>query len=196
MNTRLVPPALLLADWAHPSWLLRAAPARSERARAEASACLLARFPLVAQAAATQLPWFAATLPRAACARLLRTSAALAHASSLRQIVSHPDRLMFARKTGLPLLTALQSHPRGARDDLPLDASIDVFDRDGLAALGLAIALRATEGAAQRQWLQLRLPRACAERAAHWRLPEIAPHCALELIADARRLMRPARPSC
>lgn len=189
-------PLLAVADWAHPSWLEEAAPARTERSRAEAASRLFARFPQLPHAGTTQLPWFAAPLARPACARLMRLCAALACACSLRVVVCAVARTQFSRTTGLPWLTALQCHPRGERDDLPLDAPLDFFDRHALTAAGLAFALRATAGAAQRQWMQLRLPRDCAEAAKRWRLPDIAPHTALELVGDALQLLHARRTPC
>lgn len=126
----------------------------------------------------------------------MRLCAVLACAHSLRLVVTAAARASLSLATGMPSLTALQCHPRGEHADLRLDVPIDCFNRHALTAAGLALALRATAGAAQRQWLQLRLPREYAQAAARWRLPEIAPQTALELIGDALDLLHARRPSC
>ena len=91
-------PILDLSRWAHHSWLPRGERVRTERAQAEANASLLACFPDVASNdAMKRLPPFAA-LPRPACAKVMRVTAALpctfAAAGSQRvgaQHVCHPD---------------------------------------------------------------------------------------------------------
>ncbi|SAK61885.1 hypothetical protein AWB80_02720 [Caballeronia pedi] len=144
----------------------------------------------------TQLPGSAARLARPAYARLMRICAALACAHALRLVVSAEARARFTVTTGLPPLTALQSHPRGDHDDLPLDEPLDFFSRRGLIVAGLALALRAAGGEAQRQRMQLRLPRDCAEAAAQWRLPCVSPRIALELFGDALHLLNARGATC
>ncbi|WP_321890025.1 hypothetical protein [Paraburkholderia bannensis] len=151
---------------------------------------------MLAEAAATQLPWFAGALSRPAFARLLRTSAALACAYSLRHVITAPARAQFARAIGLPVLAALQCHPRAQREPLRFDPPVDCFNRHSITAAGLAIALRATSGAAQRQWLQLRLPCQCAQDAAQWSLQDTAARTALDLIGDAFLLLDARRTPC
>lgn len=126
----------------------------------------------------------------------MRICAALACAHALRLVVSAEARARFTVTTGLPPLTALQSHPRGDHDDLPLDEPLDFFSRRGLIVAGLALALRAAGGEAQRQRMQLRLPRDCAEAAAQWRLPCVSPRIALELFGDALHLLNARGATC
>lgn len=185
-----------IANWAHHSWLPQARPARNERARAAAAAHLLERFPLLAEAGVSQMPWFAARLSRPAGVRLMCLCAALACARTLRLVVSASARARFFRTTGLPNLSALQCHPRGDGLDLELDEPVDFFDRRSLCVAGLALALRSVSGEGQYRWVQLRLPRDCAEAAAHWRLPAVSPQAALELIGDAASLLAARRTSC
>jgi len=189
------PTLLAIADWTHPSWLARATPARNERARAQAAADLLARYPQLAQACAAHQPWFAGALARPAYARLMRLCAALGSARALRLVVCAEARERFSQTSGLLPLTALQCHPRGEHDDVQFGAPVDLFNRPSLTAAGLAVALRATSGFVQRQWVQLRLPRECAESAARYRLPNVAPHEALGLLGDALQLLRVGRSS-
>lgn len=187
---------LAVADWAHPSWIDKSRPLRSERARAEASAQLLGRYPQLAEAGTALLPWFAAPLPRPACARLMRVCAALANAHALRLVVAATARERFSRATGLPSLAQFQRHPRGNRADLCFDAPIDCFNRQALTTAGLALALRATSSAPERLWLQLRLPRQYGHTAAQWQLPKVAPQEAIELVQDALDLLGARRASC
>lgn len=187
--------ALAIVAWAHHSWFDNATPARSERARARAASYLLARVPSIV-AAAPQLPWFATRLTRPLCARLMRVCAALACARSLRLVVSARARSQFSISAGLPPLAALQSHPRGDYEDMPLDTPVDFFSRRSLNVAGLALALRAVADDAQRQWLRLRLPRDWSETAATWRLEGVSPQEARELVEDASRLIDAGRASC
>jgi len=187
---------LVVADWAHYSWLDRSQPARNERARAEASAQLLGQYPQLAEAATAQLPWFSATLSRPAFARLARLSAALARAQSLRLVVTAQARTELESAMGACPVTALQCHPCANRSDLRFDAPVDLFNRHTLTAAGLAILMRASSGAGQRLWLQLRLPREYAQAAARWRLPDVAPQAALELVGEAMALLEARRRAC
>jgi hypothetical protein len=189
-------PLLDISTWAHHSWLPQLRPARSERARAGAAAHLFTRFPMLARAGATQLPWFVGQLERPACARLMRLCAALACARSLRLVVSANAHAQFSLATGLPPLALLQCHPRGEGRDLQLDAPIDCFRRRSLSIAGVALALRATHGEAQRLWMQLRMPRAHAEAAAQWRLHRVPRQAALDLVGDALHLLNARRTPC
>ncbi|WP_213306483.1 hypothetical protein [Paraburkholderia sacchari] len=187
---------LLIADWAHPSWLDKTSPVRSERARAAASVQLLNRYPQLAGVGATPLPWFAAPLARPACARLMRLCGALASARTLRLVVASSAREQFSRATGLPSIAQFQRHARGDRPDLRLDTPIDCFSRHALTTAGLALALRATSSAPERLWLQLRLPRQYGQTAVQWRLPAVSQQDALKLIEDALDLLHARRTSC
>ena len=187
---------LVVADWAHHSWVGKQRPVRSERARADASAQLLGRYPQLAEAAAIPLQWFAAPLARPACTRLMRLCAALASARTLRLVVEAGARAQFSRATGLPSLAQLQRHPRGDFPDLHFDAPLDCFNRHALTAAGLALALRATPGAQQRLWLQLRLPHQYSQTAAQWKLPAVAPQAARKLLEDAMALLHARRVPC
>ncbi|MDR5775882.1 MULTISPECIES: hypothetical protein [unclassified Caballeronia] len=189
-------PILDVAGWAHHSWCGRATPARSERARAAAALHLFARFPTLAEAGAKQLPWFAAPLARPACGRLLRLCAALACARSLRLLVSAAAHTQFSGAVGLPPLARLQCHRRGQQPDLRLDSPVDFFNRRSLCIAGIALALRATSGHAQRLWMKVRLPCEYATAAAQWRLPFVSARAALELIGDALQLLDTERRPC
>lgn len=189
-------PLLDISGWAHHSWLPQQRPARGERARARATAHLFTRFPMLARAGVTQLPWFVGPLDRSACARLMRLCAALACARSLRLVVSAEAHARFQIATGLPPLALLQCHPRGDQRDLPLDAPVDWFARRSLSVAGLALALRATHGDAQRAWTRLRMPLAHAEAAAQWRLARVSQQTALELMGDALQVLNAGRRPC
>jgi hypothetical protein len=126
----------------------------------------------------------------------MRLCAALACARSLRLVVSAEAHARFQVATGLPPLALLQCHPRGDGRDLPLDAPVDWFGRRSLSVAGLALALRATHGDAQRVWTRLRMPRLHAEAAAQWRLHRVSPQAALELVGDALRVLNARRQPC
>jgi hypothetical protein len=188
------PTVLSVGAWAHHSWLMRTAPVRGERALNAASAQLLTRYPQLAQLDFAQLPPYLGRLPRSVCARLFRVSAALACAPALRRMVTASAHLAFARNVAPQMLRAIQQHPRGARDDLELDFTLDLFDRREMTAAGLALSLRgfADSGQMQHTWLKLRMPREIASRAARYRFDELASDSAHALVDDAWRLMRGA----
>jgi hypothetical protein len=186
------PTVLSIGKWAHHSWLMRATPVRGERALGAASAQLLARYPQLAQIDFTQMPPYLGSLPRSACARLFRVSAALACARGLRRVVSASAHHAFARSVAPQMLRSIQQHPRGTHDDLALGITLDPFDRREMTAAGLALSLRglADGGRVQHTWLQLRMPRDIANRATHYRFHELDSDAAHALLDDAWRLLR------
>jgi hypothetical protein len=186
------PSVLTVGAWAHHSWLMQATPVRGERALNAASAQLLRRYPQLAQVDFAQLPPYIGRLPRSVCARLFRVSAALACAPVLRRLVTGAAHHGFSRSVAPQMLRAIQRHPRGAHDAVALELTLDPFDRREMTAAGLALSLRglADSGQVQHIWLQLRMPRDMASRAARYRLDELASDAARALVDDAWRLMR------
>jgi len=156
---------LALSKWAHFSWLPRGERARTARAEARANADLLARFAsLAALRTPPALPPFA-LLPRPACAKVLRVAAALAHARSLRRIVSAQAQRRFGILIAPRVLHVIQRDARGLRANAEARAPLDVLDRTAMTAAGLAIALRTLDDPALRVLMQLRMPYAVAQRA-------------------------------
>ncbi|HEY1609347.1 MAG TPA: hypothetical protein VGG24_08775 [Paraburkholderia sp.] len=177
-----------LSNWAHFSWLPRGERALTERAQADANADLLGRFPqLAALRQAPALPGFAA-LPRPACAKVLRVSAALVHARSLRRIVSADTQKLFAVRIAPRVLHAIQRDWRAGRDDLELGATLNVLDRAAMTAAGLTVALRALDEPAQRLLMELRLPRAIAQRATDFAESNLRAETARQVLDTASAL--------
>ncbi|MPW16730.1 hypothetical protein GCT13_07215 [Paraburkholderia sp. CNPSo 3157] len=181
-------PVLALSKWAHHSWLPRGVPALTERAQADANARLLARFPqLTAVHAMPPAPRFA-TLPRPACAKVLRVTAALAHARSLRRVISGAAHETFASLVAPRVLCAIQRDSRGEYEDADLGATLNVFDRADMTAAGLRLALHALGDPALRVLTELRLPCALAQRAAHFRVGGMSAQNACDLLDAAYAL--------
>jgi hypothetical protein len=184
--------ALSIGKWAHHSWLMRDTPIRGERALAEASARLTAEYPQLGRIDFTQTLPCVGALPRAACARLFRVSAALACSRSLRRVVAGSAHLAFARNVAPHVLRKIQQHTRGDADDLPVGAPLDLFDRRAMTAAGLALSLRGLSdgGEVQHTWLRLRMPREVVEAAHRFRTGDITIEAARALVDDAWQLMR------
>lgn len=162
--TRVV--LLSLGNWAHFSWLPRGERALTERAQAEANAGLLMRFPqLAALRAVPEMPPFA-LLPRPACAKVLRVAAALAHARLLRWIVSADAQQTFAHRIAPYLLHTIQRSVRADLEAVDPGGALNVLDRAEMTAAGLRLALRVIEDPALRVLVELRVPRAIAQRTA------------------------------
>lgn len=174
-----------LSKWAHFSWLPRGERVLTERAQADANAELLGRFPqLAALRQVPAMPAFAA-LPRPVCAKVLRVSAALVHARSLRRMVSADTQKIFAARIAPRVLHAIQRGSRAEWDDLALCATVNVLDRAAMTAAGLSVALRALDEPAQRLLMELRLPRAIAQRTADFGASELRAQTARELLDTA-----------
>ncbi|HTH60920.1 MAG TPA: hypothetical protein VL689_12290 [Paraburkholderia sp.] len=160
--TRIV--ILALSKWAHFSWLPRGTRALSERAQADANAALLARFPqLIAVDAPPLMPPFA-VLPRPACTKVLRMTAALAHAALLRRLISADAQRIFACRIAPHVLHAIQRDLYTRREQADESVTPNILDRADMTAAGLRLALRTLDDPAERALLQLRLPRAISER--------------------------------
>lgn len=182
--------ALSVGEWAHHSWLVSGQRPRTERAQAAASALLLARYQRLADIDfTTGLPLLMG-MPRPAYARLLRIAAALACARSLRRVITASSRAAFAASTAPGMLALIQQHARGYLDDVSMNAAPDIFNRRHMTAAGLALALHTLDDAAQRMWLQLRLPREVAEEAARYQIVGVSSEAVKKLLEDASRLMR------
>ncbi|MBN3754978.1 hypothetical protein G3N95_18670 [Paraburkholderia sp. Tr-20389] len=176
---------LALSRWAHHSWLPRGERARSERAQADANASLLELMPQLASARAiAAVPQFA-VLPRPACAKVMRVAASLAHAHSLRKVVSATARESFASRVAPHVLRAIQSDARAKGCDAGIGPMLDVFDRMDMTAAGLRIALHAHADPALHALIELRLPRAVAQRASHFRADDLSPQTASGLLDAA-----------
>ncbi|CAB3767876.1 hypothetical protein [Paraburkholderia humisilvae] len=184
--------ALSIGAWAHHSWLMREKPIRGERALAEASARLVAEYPQLTRIDFTQTLPCIGDLPRAACARLFRISAALACSRSLRRVVAGSAHRWFARNVAPHVLREIQKHVRGESDDLPVGGPPNFYDRRELTAAGLALSLRGLgdSGEVQHIWLRLRMPRDIVEASARFNAGDITTEAARALIDDARQLMR------
>lgn len=186
--TRIV--VLALSKWAHFSWLPRGERARSERAEAAANAELLARFPhLAASWTAPALPPFA-VLPRPACAKVLRVTAALAHASLLRRIVSAQTQRAFALRIAPHVLREIQRDLRADHEDVDQDMTLNVLDREDMTAAGLRVALRTIDDPALRTLIELRMPRAVAQRTSQFGASGTRVETARDLLATAYALAR------
>jgi hypothetical protein len=185
-------PALSIGKWAHHSWLMRQRPIRGERALAEASARLIVEYPHLTRIDFRQTLPCVGDLPRAACARLFRVSAALACSRSLRRVVTGSDHLAFARNVGPRTLRIVQKHARAESDDLPLGAPLNFLDRRDMTAAGFALSLRGLGdgGDVQHTWLRLRMPRDIVEAAARFDARDVTIEAARVLLDDASRLMR------
>jgi hypothetical protein len=182
-----------LSNWAHHSWLPKGRRARTERAQARANADLLARFPLLTSVSARPpMPPFA-TLPRPACAKVLRVAAALAHAGALRRIVGAAGQQRFAIRIAPNVLHAIQRDARGTQTDLDLGASLDLFDRLDMTAAGLRVAQHALHELELRVLMELRLPRVVAQRAARFGVGDTSVKTARDLLAAAHALLRAQR---
>ena len=185
-----------LSNWAHHSWLPKGRRARTERAQARANADLLARFPLLTGAGTVSplppLPPFA-TLPRPACAKVLRVAAALAHARALRRVVGAAGQQRFAIRIAPNVLHAIQRDARGKQTDVDLGASLDLFDRLDMTAAGLRVAQHALHELELRVLLELRLPRVVAQRAARFGVGDMSVKTARDLLAAAHALSRSQR---
>ena len=185
------PTLLALSTWAHFSWLPRGEPARTERAQADANADLLMRFPqLMALQTVHALPPFA-LLPRPACAKVLRVSAALAQARPLRRVISADARKTFAVRIAPRVLQAIQRDGQALRaeDDMDARMPLNVLDREAMTAAGLRLALRTIDDAALRVLMELRVPRAVAQRAAQFGACEMRVDAARALLDAAYTLL-------
>lgn len=185
-------PALSIGKWAHHSWLMRPRPIRGERALADASARLIVEYPQLTRIDLRQTLPCVGDLPRAACARLFRVSAALACSRSLRRVVTSSDHLAFARNVAPQMLRTIQKHARAESDDLPLGASLNFLDRRDMTAAGFALSLRGLGdgGEVQHTWLRLRMPREIVEAAARFHARDVTIEDARALLDEASRLMR------
>jgi hypothetical protein len=185
-------PALSIGKWAHHSWLMRQRPIRGERALADASARLIVEYPQLTRIDFRQTLPCVGELPRAACARLFRISAALACSRSLRRVVTGPDHLAFARSVAPQLLRTIQRHARAGSDDLPLGAPLNFLDRHEMTAAGFALSLRGLGdgGEVQHTWLRLRMPRDVVESAVRFHARDVTIDAARALLDDATRLMQ------
>jgi hypothetical protein len=181
---------LALSKWAHFSWLPDGARALTERAQANANATLLARFPQLAAIGTTPaLPPFA-LLPRPACAKVLRVTAALAYARSLRRLVGADAQKMFDARIAPHLLHAIQRDPRGAHD-VNLGTTLNVLDREEMTAAGLRVALRVIDDPALRTLMELRVPRAVVQRMVRLGACELRVKTAQDLLDRAYALACP-----
>jgi hypothetical protein len=180
------------AAWAHHSWLGQRRAIRSERAARAANACLLMRFPELADGLPKDLaPVY--VIPRPAFARLCRTAAALAYASQLRTIISAPARQVLVRELGPGRLRAIQLSRRASLDPLPAPTAPDWRQRAETTAMGLLLSMRAQPDPRQRLWLRLRLPVGVADAAGALENavgPAVPADAAAELMDEAHRLMR------
>jgi hypothetical protein len=185
-------PALSIGKWAHHSWLMRQRPIRGERALADASARLIVEYPQLTRIDFRQTLPCVGGLPRAACARLFRLSAALACSRSLRRVVSGSDHLAFARNVAPHRLRTIQRHARAESDDLPLGAPLNLLDRREMTAAGFALSLRGLGdgGDVQHTWLRLRMPRDVVETAMRFHARDVSIEAARALLDDASQLMR------
>ena len=187
------PTVLALSAWAHFTWLPGGERARTERAQAHANADLLVRFPQLASlSAASALPPFA-RLPRPACARLLRVSAALAHAPALRRVVSADARKRFAVRIAPRVLQAIQRDGQTLHD-AEARAPLNVLDREAMTAAGLRLALCALDDETLRTLMKLRMPRAVAQRAAQLDACETRAELARALLDAAHALLQRGDP--
>jgi hypothetical protein len=177
------------AYWAHHSWLDGGRPVRSERAARAAHAGLFGRYPQLVQVALADVPPALPLWPRPACARLCRIVAALAFAGSLRRVVAAQARAAFAADVAPSLLGAIQRHPRASAADLDIEPVPSLFSRRDMTALGLAVAMQAVADSRYAFWWSLRLPKEMSEAAKRFRVDELLPHDARELVSDARHLM-------
>jgi hypothetical protein len=180
---------LALSNWAHFSWLPRGERATTERAQADANADLLARFPqLTEMPHKPAMPPFC-VLPRPACAKILRVTAALAHARLLRRIVGGQAQKMFAVRIAPHVLHAIQ---RGfhAEEDVDHDVTLNVLDRADMTAAGLRLAMRTLDDPALRLLMELRLPRTVAQRMAHFSACDTRAKTAHDLLDAAYTLVR------
>ncbi|MFM0054173.1 hypothetical protein PQR64_01020 [Paraburkholderia phytofirmans] len=181
-------PVLALSKWAHHSWLADGERSLSERAQAVANARLLALIPdLLSGRATPSLPRFAA-LPRPACAKVMRVTAALAYAPTLRKLVSASEHKIFAARIAPHVLRAVQREPRGGRDDANVGAVLNVLDRADMTAAGMQLTLHALGDPTLRVLLKLRLPRAVAQRAARLGVCDMNSAAAMNLLDAAYML--------
>ena len=179
---------LALSKWTHHSWLPRGERALTERAQGDANAVLLARYPhLLSEHAMPAVPRFA-VLPRPACAKVLRVTAALAHARSLRRMVTATAHQMFASRIAPHVLRAIQLDARGELQDVEIGATLNVLDRADMTAAGLRLALHALGDPALRVLIELRLPRAVTQRAAHFQVGDMSTQAASDLLDNAYAL--------
>jgi hypothetical protein len=171
---------------------MRHRPIRGERALAEASTRLVAEYPQLTRIDFAQTLPCVGDLPRAACARLFRISAALACSRSLRQVITGSAHLAFAKNVAPHMLRTIQKHARAESDDMPLGASLNFFDRREMTAAGLALSLRGLGdgGQVQHTWLRLRMPRDVVDAAARFRAADVTIEEARALLDDAQQLMR------
>jgi hypothetical protein len=185
-------PALSIGKWAHHSWLMRQRPIRGERALAEASSRLIVEYPQLTRIDFRQTLPCVGELPRPACARLFRISAALACSRSLRRMVAGAEHLAFARHVAPHMLRTIQKHARAESDDLPLGAPLNFLDRHEMTAAGFALSLRGLSdgGEVQHTWLRLRMPRDIVESAVRFHARDVTIEDARALLDDASRLMR------
>lgn len=151
------PDILLPALWVHWSWLSPPRPARDERALREASVQLIRAYPhLVTQ----HVPSLLIPRGRPAFARFCRLVAATAAGNQVRRRVSPQDRRQLAAHIGGGFLDQLQLR---LPQEFDADDTIDLGDRFGLTAQGLARVRRAQHQRGLDAWWSMRLPRALSE---------------------------------
>lgn len=151
------PDVLLPALWVHWSWLSPPRPVRHERALREASVQLIRAYPGLAMCRA---PLLLVPKGRPAFARFCRLVAATATGAQVRRLVSPQERRQLAAYIGGARLDQLQQ-----RLPLAFDAgdAIDLSDRFGLTAQGLALIRRVQQHRGLDAWWSMRLPRALSE---------------------------------
>ncbi|RQH09093.1 hypothetical protein [Paraburkholderia dinghuensis] len=181
---------LALSKWAHFSWLPRGERALTEWAQVDANADLLARYPqLTAMQTTPAMPPFA-VLPRPACAKVLRVTAALAHARLLRRVISARAQRIFEIRIAPHLLHAIQRDLRGEQVDVDQNVTLNVLDRAEMTAAGLRVALRTIEDPALRVLVELRLPRAVVRGMADVGVCDMRVETARDLLDAAYALAR------
>jgi hypothetical protein len=180
---------LALSNWAHFSWLPRGKRVTTERAQAHANADLLARFPQLAELPPKPaMPPFS-VLPRPACAKVLRVTAALTHARLLRKVVAGQAQKTFAVRIAPHVLHAIQRDFH-AEEEVDQGAMLNVLDRADMTAAGLRVAMRAIDDPALRVLMQLRLPRTVSLQMARFSGCDTRVKTAQDLLDAAYRLAR------
>ncbi|WP_233868896.1 hypothetical protein [Paraburkholderia adhaesiva] len=90
-------------------------------------------------------------------------TAALAHARSLRRVISASAQQIFSARIASNLLHAIQRDVRGEQEDTDQNVTLNVLDRVSMTAAGLRVALRTIDDPALRILMELRLPRPVAQ---------------------------------
>ncbi|MFL9961106.1 hypothetical protein PQR02_08280 [Paraburkholderia sediminicola] len=135
------------------------------------------------------MPPFAA-LPRPACAKVLRVTAALAYARLLRRVVSAEAQKIFAVRIAPHVLHAIQRDIRGDEEDVEPGMTLNVLDRAEMTAAGLRVALRAIDDPSLRVLMELRLPRTVVQRMTHFEVCDTRVKTAHDLLDAAYTLAR------